>query len=104
MSEIDQEMTKRIHHSCKDFGTHVNVQLLAFLNIIKSWIFILQELQECFEKKDTELLQKVLMAMPKEEAENHLKRCIDSGLWVPNAKEAAEQEAAADATSGEGET
>ena len=49
------------------------------------------------------MLQKVLMSMPKEEAENHLKRCIDSGLWVPNAKEAAEQEAAA-ATSGEVET
>ncbi len=26
--------------------------------------------------------------MPKDQAEYHLKRCIDSGMWVPNAKEA----------------
>ena len=58
-------------------------------------LFSLQELQECFETKDTEMLQKVLTSMPREEAEKHLSRCIDSGLWVPNAKEAAEQEAAA---------
>ncbi len=41
------------------------------------------------------MLQKVLLQMPKEEAENHLKRCIDSGLWIPNAKEAEEQAAQA---------
>ena len=50
------------------------------------------------------MLQKVLTAMPKDEAENHLKRCIDSGLWVPNAKEAEQQDAAAAATSGDGES
>ena len=48
------------------------------------------------------MLQKVLTSMPREEAEKHLSRCIDSGLWVPNAKEAAEQEAAAAAAGGEG--
>lgn len=54
------------------------------------------ELQQCFESKDIGMLEKVLTSMPKEQAEYHLKRCIDSGLWVPNAKEqeAKEQEAA----------
>ena len=37
--------------------------------------------------------------MPKEQAEYHLKRCIDSGLWVPNAKDA---EASGNATAAGG--
>lgn len=45
-------------------------------------------MKECFEKKDIQLLQEVVTQMPKEEAEHHIKRCIDSGLWVPNAKDA----------------
>ena len=36
------------------------------------------------------MLQDVLSAMPEEEAKYHLKRCIDSGLWVPDAKKAEE--------------
>ena len=34
------------------------------------------------------MLQDVLSAMPEDEAKYHLKRCIDSGLWVPDAKKA----------------
>ena len=36
------------------------------------------------------MLQKVILELPKEEAETHMKRCVASGLWVPNAGEAAE--------------
>ncbi|KAJ8315268.1 hypothetical protein KUTeg_007418 [Tegillarca granosa] len=43
-------------------------------------------LQECFEKKDIPMLQKAIMELSREDAEYHLKRCIDSGLWVPDAK------------------
>lgn len=46
------------------------------------------KLKECFEKKDIQMLQDAVAQMPKEEAEVHIKRCIDSGLWVPNAKDA----------------
>ena len=35
--------------------------------------------------KDIPMLQEAMAALPKEEADHHLKRCIDSGLWVPNA-------------------
>ncbi|XP_041352015.1 hsp90 co-chaperone Cdc37-like [Gigantopelta aegis] len=42
-------------------------------------------LKACFESKDLELLKKTIVELPKEEAERHMKRCIDSGLWVPNA-------------------
>lgn len=34
------------------------------------------------------MLQKAILEMRKEEAEYHIKRCIDSGLWVPNAADA----------------
>ena len=41
------------------------------------------------------MLQKVLTSLPPEEAQLHFKRCIDSGLWVPNAKDAENQETGA---------
>jgi len=40
------------------------------------------ELQEAFESRDVEELKKVLMAMDPADAGRHMKRCIDSGLWV----------------------
>jgi cell division cycle protein 37 len=38
-------------------------------------------MQEAFESRDTDKLKEALMAMPPEEAEMHMKRCVDSGLW-----------------------
>jgi len=48
------------------------------------------KLQECFDSKDIQLLQDTLTTMPEEEAKYHLKRCIDSGLWVPDASKVEE--------------
>ncbi|XP_033629143.1 hsp90 co-chaperone Cdc37-like [Asterias rubens] len=42
-----------------------------------------KELQACFESKDISLLQKMIGDMEPSEAEHHMKRCVDSGLWVP---------------------
>ena len=36
------------------------------------------------------MLQKVLGELPDEEARYHLKRCVDSGLWIPNAQDAGQ--------------
>lgn len=50
------------------------------------WIFFtntLQELQECFESGDIPLLQAAIARLPEEEAKYHMKRCVESGLWVP---------------------
>ncbi|CAF0732181.1 unnamed protein product [Adineta steineri] len=47
-----------------------------------------KELQECFESRDISKLQEVLSKLPREEAAQHLDRCIKSGLWIPNAKDA----------------
>ena len=48
----------------------------------------LQALKECFETKNVARLQGVLNDMPKEDASYHMQRCIDSGLWVTDAKAA----------------
>ena len=44
------------------------------------------------------MLKEVIMKMPEEEAKYHMKRCVDSGLWVPEAgaKEATEPETSAE--------
>lgn len=47
---------------------------------------MLQALQKCFETQDIPLLQQTINAMPEEEAAYHMKRCVDSGLWLPDAK------------------
>ncbi|KAF7491093.1 Hsp90 co-chaperone Cdc37 [Sarcoptes scabiei] len=39
------------------------------------------ELQECFEKRDKQLLEDRLARMDSEQAEFYLQRCIDAGLW-----------------------
>lgn len=38
--------------------------------------------------------------MPEEEARHHINRCIDSGLWIPDAKK-AEAEAQKNASAGD---
>uniref|UniRef100_A0A8C3FCF5 Hsp90 co-chaperone Cdc37 n=3 Tax=Emydidae TaxID=8476 RepID=A0A8C3FCF5_CHRPI len=46
------------------------------------------ELQKCFDSKDVQMLQDAISKMEPAEAKYHMQRCIDSGLWVPNAKTA----------------
>lgn len=40
-------------------------------------------LQKCFESRNIKLLQETIMTLPEEEARYHMKRCVDSGLWLP---------------------
>ncbi len=40
-------------------------------------------LKDAFESQDLQRLQDVLAAMDPLEAKTHMKRCVDSGLWVP---------------------
>jgi len=39
------------------------------------------------------MLQDAVTKIPKEEAEYHIKRCIDSGLWVPGGGDKGDDEA-----------
>uniref|UniRef100_A0A8D8MRX7 Hsp90 co-chaperone Cdc37 n=1 Tax=Culex pipiens TaxID=7175 RepID=A0A8D8MRX7_CULPI len=43
-----------------------------------------KELQTCFETRDIGMLQEAMTKLPEDEARYHLKRCIDSGMWVPD--------------------
>ncbi|CAG9838961.1 unnamed protein product [Diabrotica balteata] len=43
------------------------------------------ELKACFESQDIQLLQDTIAKMDEEQAKYHMKRCVDSGLWVPDA-------------------
>lgn len=45
-----------------------------------------EEMQKCFDDKDIAMLQTVITKMDPTEAKLHMKRCIDSGLWVPNSR------------------
>lgn len=51
-----------------------------------------ESLQKCFESQDITLLQKTISEMPEDEARLHMKRCIDSGLWVPDANKSKDDE------------
>ncbi|XP_034156127.2 hsp90 co-chaperone Cdc37 [Pangasianodon hypophthalmus] len=44
------------------------------------------EMQKCFDEKDIQMLQDAISKMDPTEAKYHMKRCIDSGLWVPNSR------------------
>lgn len=43
------------------------------------------DLKECFETQDIAKLKEVIASMDEKDAKYHLKRCVDSGLWVPDA-------------------
>lgn len=49
-------------------------------------------LQNCFQSRDIGMLQQAVLEMPKEEAAYHIQRCIDSGLWIPNAADAEKED------------
>ncbi|KAK7929615.1 hypothetical protein WMY93_006010 [Mugilogobius chulae] len=49
-----------------------------------------QEMQRGFDEKNLELLHRAMDTLQPEEAKYHLRRCIDSGLWVPESHEEEE--------------
>ncbi|XP_012259615.2 hsp90 co-chaperone Cdc37 [Athalia rosae] len=53
-------------------------------------------LQTCFEKRDIPLLEQTMATMDPDQARYYMKRCIDSGLWVPDARSAKNQQEPAD--------
>jgi len=45
-----------------------------------------EEMQSAFMAKDMQRLQAAIEALPEDEAKIHLRRCEDSGLWVPQSE------------------
>nr|XP_046228046.1 hsp90 co-chaperone Cdc37-like isoform X1 [Scatophagus argus]XP_046228056.1 hsp90 co-chaperone Cdc37-like isoform X1 [Scatophagus argus] len=42
-----------------------------------------KEIQKSFDEKNVQMLQEAISRLDPEEGKYHLRRCIDSGLWVP---------------------
>mmetsp|Transcript_57726 Transcript_57726/g.137378 ORF Transcript_57726/g.137378 Transcript_57726/m.137378 type:complete len:349 (+) Transcript_57726:92-1138(+) len=57
------------------------------LNPIEVLHSLPKDMREAFEEQDIERLQEVIEAMDVDEAKYHLRRCEDSGLWVPGEAE-----------------
>ncbi|KAL7644814.1 UNVERIFIED_CONTAM: hypothetical protein RMT77_004627 [Armadillidium vulgare] len=51
-----------------------------------------EELKKCFETQDIQMLKDAIAKMDPEVAAVHMKRCVDSGLWVPDANKNNEDE------------
>ncbi|KAL3066477.1 hypothetical protein OYC64_016435 [Pagothenia borchgrevinki] len=49
-----------------------------------------KELQKGFDEKNIQLLQEAMSKLGLEEGKYHLRRCIDSGLWVPQSGDSDE--------------
>ncbi|KAL1460794.1 hypothetical protein WDU94_012741 [Cyamophila willieti] len=61
-------------------------------------------LKKCFEVQDTAMLQEAIASLSPEDATYHMKRCVDSGLWVPDARKSeAEDQPQEDAPNTEAE-
>ncbi|KAJ8958925.1 hypothetical protein NQ318_019694 [Aromia moschata] len=52
-----------------------------------------EELKKCFESQDIQLLQETISKMDEEDAKYHMKRCVDSGLWVPDGGKKKQEDA-----------
>ncbi|XP_071444246.1 hsp90 co-chaperone Cdc37 [Hetaerina americana] len=53
------------------------------------------EMKKCFESENIGMLQEVIAKMPEEEACYHMKRCVDSGMWIPDAAKKKDDEGVA---------
>ncbi len=50
------------------------------------------DLKQCFDTKDIQMLKDTFEKYDPDEAQVWLKKCIDSGLWVPDKNAAADEE------------
>ncbi|XP_056228542.1 hsp90 co-chaperone Cdc37 isoform X2 [Seriola aureovittata] len=51
-----------------------------------------KEIQRSFDEKNIQMLQEALSKLDPEEGKYHLRRCIDSGLWVPDSGEGHDED------------
>jgi len=96
MSRVKDRAQARIDKAMKEYEEEEKQKRLGpgGVDPVEVYESLPKKLQECFDTKDIQMLQDALTTMPEEEARYHLKRCIDSGLWVPDANAAkAEAEA-----------
>ncbi|XP_037621014.1 hsp90 co-chaperone Cdc37 isoform X1 [Sebastes umbrosus] len=51
-----------------------------------------KEIQKSYDEKNIEMLHEAINKLDLEEGKYHLRRCIDSGLWVPDSEEGDDEE------------
>ncbi|XP_070837932.1 hsp90 co-chaperone Cdc37 isoform X1 [Chaetodon trifascialis] len=51
-----------------------------------------KEIQKSFDEKNVQMLREAINRLDPEEGKYHLRRCIDSGLWVPDSGEGDDEE------------
>jgi len=72
---------KRIEMDAEEAEAEAGPGGLDPVDVLKS---LPPAMRQAFEAQDMETLLEVVESMPQEEAKYHLKRCEESGLWVPN--------------------
>jgi len=87
-SRVRRRAEKKIEEAQKELEEEERQKRLGpgGLDPVEVFESLPEELKACFESQDIPLLQETISKMPEEEARMHMKRCVDSGLWVPEAK------------------
>ena len=91
---IEARAKKRIEDAMKEVEEEEKQQRLGPGGLDPQEVFetLPEELQKCFESREIHLLQEAILKMDPEEAKYHMKRCVDSGLWVPAASDPEEKD------------
>jgi cell division cycle protein 37 len=78
--EIDAQREEEASNSLKDIPKEQRLGPggLDPLEVIET---LPEDMVKAFESRDVEQLKQALMKLGEEEAEYHMKRCVDSGLW-----------------------
>jgi len=88
-AEIEEERAREAREKGADAGDAVDISEIpreqrlgpGGLDPLEVFESLPESMQEAFESRMKEKLEEALRSMPVEEAEYHMKRCIDSGLW-----------------------
>ncbi|KAM9313135.1 hsp90 co-chaperone Cdc37 [Gastrophryne carolinensis] len=85
---VKERAKVRIEKAMKEFEEEERKKRLGpgGLDPVEVYESLPAELQKCFDTKDIEMLKETISKMDPKEASIYMKQCVDSGLWVPNAK------------------
>ncbi|KAK4879798.1 hypothetical protein RN001_007944 [Aquatica leii] len=85
---IKKRATEKYEEAVKEAEEEERVQRLGpgGLDPVDVFESLPDELKQCFESQNIALLQETIGKMDENEARYHMKRCVDSGLWIPDAK------------------
>ncbi|CAH0556748.1 unnamed protein product [Brassicogethes aeneus] len=89
---IRKRAAEKIEEAIKEAEEEERLQRLGPGGLDPADVFesLPDELKKCFESQDIALLQETIAKMDEEQAKYHMKRCVDSGLWVPDGGKKAE--------------